>query len=351
MNAEASARACDFRSDTVTRPTPEMRRAMAAADVGDDVYGEDPTVRRLEERTAEILGREAALFVPTGTMGNQIGVRLLAPPASEAIVESRAHVFNAEMAAMSALSGVLPRPVSTPDGILTPERIDPWISVDNSLRPRTSLLCLENTANFWGGKVLPIAAQARLVELARRRGLSVHLDGSRIWNAAVAAGATERALAEGADCVNVCFSKGLGAPVGSAVAGSAALVSEARRVRKLFGGGMRQAGILAAAALVSLDARGRLAEDHALARHLHDGLAEIGLALPYGCETNIVIFVAPPGESAARWAADFRDRGVLCGAYPGEEIRMVTHRDVGAGDVARALSAAREIAAGAAPGP
>jgi threonine aldolase len=336
----------DFRSDTVTRPTAEMRRAMAAAEVGDDVYGEDPTVRRLEERTAELLGREAALFVPTGTMGNQIGIRLLAPPASEAIVEARAHVFNAEMAAMSALSGVLPRPVSTPDGILTPGRIEPWIFTDQALRPRTSLLCLENTANFWGGKVLPPGAQARLVEVARRRGLAVHLDGSRIWNAAVAAGVSERALAEGTDMVNVCFSKGLGAPIGSAVAGSADLIREARRVRKLFGGGMRQTGVLAAAALVALDTRERLAEDHRLARRLFDGLAEIGaLALPYGCETNIVIFIVPPGDSAARWAAAFRERGVLCGAYPGEEVRMVAHRDVGAADVVRAISAAREIAA------
>jgi len=318
---------------------------MAEAEVGDDVYGEDPTVVRLEEATAEILGREAAMFVPTGTMGNQIGVRLLAPPASEAIVEARAHVFNAEMAGMSALSGVLPRPISTPDGVLTPERIEPWISTDNPLRPRTSLLCLENTANFWGGKVLPPAAQERLIELARRRKLSVHLDGSRIWNAAAATGRPERVLAVGADSVNVCFSKGLGAPVGSALAGSADFVREARRVRKLFGGGMRQAGVLAAAALVSLRARDRLEEDHALARRLAAGLAEIGsLALPYGCETNIVIFVVPPGESAARWAAALRERGVLCGAYPGEEIRMVTHRDVGPADVTRALSAVREVA-------
>jgi threonine aldolase len=337
----------DFRSDTVTRPTPEMRRAMAEAEVGDDVYGEDPTVARLEEATAELLGREAAMFVPTGTMGNQIAVRLLAPSASEAIVEARAHVFNAEMAGMSALSGVLPRPISTPDGILTPERVEPWVSTDNPLRPRTSLLWLENTANFWGGKVLSPAAQERLVELARRRKLKVHLDGSRIWNASAATGLSEQALAAGADSVNVCFSKGLGAPVGSALAGSAEFVREARRVRKLFGGGMRQSGVLAAAALVSLSTRPRLGEDHALARRLADGLAEIeGLALPYGCETNIVIFVAPSGESAARWATALRERGVLCGAYPGEEIRMVTHRDVGPADVERALSAAREVAAG-----
>jgi len=324
---------------------------MAAADVGDDVYGEDPTVRRLEERTAEILGREAALFVPTGSMGNQICVRILAPSGSEAIVESRAHVFNAEMAAMSALSGVLPRPVATPDGILTPERVEPWVVTDHPLRPRTSLLCLENTANFWGGKVIPRRAQRRVVDLARARGIAVHLDGSRIWNAAVATSLSEKELAEGADSVNVCFSKGLGAPVGSAVAGNADFIAEARRVRKLFGGGMRQAGVLAAAALVALEERGRLAEDHALARRLADGLARIpGLALPYGCDTNIVIFVVPEGASAADWARRFRDRGVLCAAYPGEEIRMVTHRDVGPSDVERALNAAGELAIAGASG-
>ena len=335
----------DFRSDTVTQPTDAMRRAMAEADVGDDVYGEDPTVRALEERTAELLGHEAALFVPTGSMGNQIAVRVLGAPATEAIVEGRAHIFNAEMGAMAALSGLLPRPIATPDGILTPARVAPWIQTDNPLRPRTSVLCLENTANFWGGRILPAGIQRELVALSRARGVRVHLDGSRIWNAAAATGTAERDLAEGADAVNVCFSKGLGAPVGSAIAGSAAFVAEARRARKLFGGGMRQAGVVAAAALVALDSRSRLGEDHALARRLADGLAALpGLTLPYGCDTNIVIFVVPAGASAAAWVARFRERGVLCAAYPGEEIRMVTHRDVGLADVDRALAAARAIA-------
>jgi threonine aldolase len=335
----------DFRSDTVTRPTPEMRRAMAEAEVGDDVYGEDPTVRRLEERIAEILGREASLFVPTGSMGNQICVRVLAAPATEALVESRAHVFNAEMAAIAALSGILPRPITTPDGILTPKLVEPWIQTENPLRPKTSLLCLENTENFWGGKVFPAEAQRDLVALARRRGIAVHLDGSRIWNAAVATSATERELAEGADSINVCFSKGLGAPVGSAVAGTKAFIEEARRARKLFGGGMRQVGVIAAAALVSLEARDRLRDDHALSRKLANGLSEIpDVSLPYGCDTNIVIFVVPKGHSAADWATKFKQQGVLCSAYPGEEIRMVTHRDVGREDVDRALRVARSIA-------
>jgi len=340
-------RISDFRSDTVTRPTPEMRRAMAAADVGDDVYGEDPTVRRLEERVAALLGKEAALFVPTGSMGNQICLRVLAGPGTEILVESRAHVYNAEMGAMSALSGLLPRPIATPDGVLTPEAIEPWIQTSNPLRPRTSLLCLENTANFWGGKVLPTEAQRGAVESAARQGIPVHLDGSRLWNASVATSVSESDLARGADSVNVCFSKGLGAPVGSAIAGSAAFVVEARRARKLFGGGMRQAGVLAAAALVALESRTRLAEDHALAQTLRDGLGNIpGLGLPYGCDTNIVIFTPPPGASAAAWAESLRRRGVLCGAYPGEELRMVTHRDVGPEDVSLAIDALRQVARG-----
>jgi len=337
----------DFRSDTVTRPTAEMRRAMAEAEVGDDVYGEDPTVRRLEERTAELLGRGAALFVPTGSMGNQLSLRVQAAPGSEVIVESRAHVFNAEMGAMAALSGLLPRPIAAADGILTPEAVEPWIQTDAPLRPRTALLSLENTINFWGGRVVPLDAQKRLAALCRRRGIGLHLDGSRIWNAAAATGIPERELAEGADSVNVCFSKGLGAPVGSAIAGSPALVAEARRARKLFGGGMRQAGVLAAAALVALDSRDRLGEDHALARRLADGLAGLpGVSLPYGCETNIVIFVASGGRGAAGWVERFRESGVLCSAYPGEEVRMVTHRDVSRADVDRALAAAERIARG-----
>ncbi|HET7451900.1 MAG TPA: beta-eliminating lyase-related protein, partial [Thermoanaerobaculia bacterium] len=211
----------------------------------------------------------------------------------------------------------------------------------------TAAVALENTINFWGGRVVPLEAQRSIAATCRRRGVALHLDGSRIWNAAVAAGATERELADGADSVNVCFSKGLGAPVGSAIAGSRAFVAEARRARKLFGGGMRQAGVLAAAALVALDGRDRLSDDHALARRLAQGLAAIpGVSLPYGCDTNIVIIVVPAGARAADWVAAFRERGVLCAAYPGEEIRLVTHRDVGSKDVDRALAAAEAIARG-----
>ncbi|MGH9443900.1 MAG: GntG family PLP-dependent aldolase [Thermoanaerobaculia bacterium] len=315
---------------------------MASADVGDDVYGEDPTVRKLEEATAELLGREAALFVPTGSMGNQICARLLASSGTEVIVESRAHIYNAEMAALAALSGLLPRPIPTPDGILTPALVGPAIQ-DSSLRPRTSLICLENTGNFWGGKLLPRQAQAALVALARLRGPAVHLDGSRIWNAAAAFGIPEKDVAEGADTVNVCFSKGLGAPVGSAIAGSRGFIEEGRRARKLFGGGMRQAGVLAAAALVSLENRERIAEDHRHARKLAEGLATIpGVELPYGVDTNIVIFRVL--GLASSWIARFRERGVLAGpALAPNEVRMVTHLDVSAGQIDQAVEAAREF--------
>ena len=332
----------DLRSDTVTKPSARMREAMANADVGDDVYGEDPAVRRLEEATAALLGREAALFVPTGSMGNQICARLLAAPATEVIVEGRAHIYNAEMAAMAALSGLLPRPIPTPDGILTRELVEPLIQ-DSPLRPRTSLLCLENTQNFWGGKALPRAAQDSLVALARERKLGVHLDGSRIWNAAAALGISEKDLAAGVDSVNVCFSKGLGAPVGSAIAGTGAFVAEARRVRKLFGGGMRQAGVLAAAALVALENRARIADDHRNARRLADGLASIpGVTLPYGVETNIVIFRV--AGLASDWIDRFRASGVLVGpALAPNEVRMVTHLDVSAADIDRAVEAARGL--------
>jgi threonine aldolase len=325
-----------------------MRAAMARAEVGDDVYAEDPTVRRLEERTAEILGYEAGLFVPTGSMGNQICARLLAPAGTEVILESRAHIFNAEMAAMSALSGLMPRPIATADGILTPESVSAAIQPHVSYRPRTGLVWLENTENFWGGKVLPRPAVQRLLDLAERRGLPAHLDGSRIWNASVASGMEPSRVAAGFRTVNVCFSKGLGAPVGSAVVSDRARIAEARRLRKLFGGGMRQAGILAAAALIALENIGRLGEDHTRARSLAAGLAEIpGLRIdPASVETNIVILEIAPPRTAPAVVAALEKEGVLCGALSAASIRMVTHLDVGDAEIERAIGAARRILGG-----
>ncbi len=284
----------DFRSDTVTKPTAKMRRAMAEAEVGDDVYGEDPTIRRLEERTAEVLGKEAALFVPTGSMGNQISLRVHARSGTEVILEGRSHIFHYEMAGMAALSGLLPRPVDAPRGRMTAEQVAEWIRPASVYYlPRTSVLALENTHNFAGGAVVPRSVIDPLLALAAENGLATHLDGARLWNAAAALGVSAASLAAGFDSVMTCFSKGLRAPVGSAVAGSKAFVAEARRVRKLFGGGMRQAGVIAAAALVALeDERARLPEDHARAKKLAEGLADIRVSTLdlMAVETNIVFF-------------------------------------------------------------
>jgi threonine aldolase len=339
----------DFRSDTVTKPTAKMRRAMADAEVGDDVYGEDPTIRRLEERTAEVLGKEAALFVPTGSMGNQLSLRVHARSGTEVILEGRSHIFHYEMAGMAALSGLLPRPVDAPRGRMTKEQVAAWIRPESVYYlPRTSVLALENTHNFAGGAVVPRSVIDPLLALAVEKGLATHLDGARLWNAAAALGVSEASLAAGFDSVMACFSKGLRAPVGSAVAGSKAFVAEARRVRKLFGGGMRQAGVIAAAALVALeDERARLPEDHARAKKLAEGLAGIpGIRVsPSDVETNIIIFFlegkwAPASDVVARLGA----LGVLAGAAGANSIRMVTHADVGDADVTRAVKAFEEIA-------
>ncbi len=341
----------DFRSDTVTRPTPAMRRAMAEAEVGDDVYGEDPTVRRLEERTAEVLGLEAALFVPTGSMGNQISLRVHAPAGSEVIVEAKSHVFHYEMGAMAALSGLLPRPVAGERGRMPVAEVEAWIRPESTYYlPRTALIAVENTHNFAGGTVLPRPAIDETLALARRRGLKVHMDGARLWNAAAALGVPEAELARGLDSVMVCFSKGLRAPVGSAVAGSRAFVEEARRVRKLFGGGMRQVGVIAAAALVALESeRSRLPEDHARARRLAGLLAEVpGVSAdPSAVETNILMVTLDEAVwgGAAVALARLARRGVLAGSAGERALRLVTHADVGDPDVERAAQAFRDAAA------
>ena len=346
----STAAASDFRSDTVTKPTPAMRRAMAEAEVGDDVYGEDPTIARLEARTAELLGLEAALFVPTGSMGNQVSLRVHARSGTEVIVEARSHVFHYEMAGMASLSGLLPRPVFGPGGRMPVAEVEAWVRPESVYYlPRTSIVCLENTHNFAGGTVLPRPAIEEVLAVARRKGLAVHVDGARLWNAAAALGVTEASLVAGVDSVMVCFSKGLRAPVGSAVAGSKAFVAEARRVRKLFGGGMRQAGVLAAAALVALDEeRGRLGEDHARLARLARGLAAVrGVSLDPGAfPTNILIADLDPRvfRTASEALARLRERGVLAGAAGECSIRLVTHADVGDTDVDRALAAFGEVA-------
>ena len=341
----------DFRSDTVTKPTPRMRKAMAEAEVGDDVYGEDPTVRRLEERTAEVLAKEAALFVPTGSMGNQLSLRVHGRSGTEVILEGKSHIFHYEMAGMAALSGLLPRPVDAPRGRMTKEQVAAWIRPESVYYlPRTSALALENTHNLAGGAIVPRSVIDPLLALAVEKGLATHLDGARLWNAAAALGVSEASLAAGFNSVMVCFSKGLRAPVGSAVAGSKAFIAEARRVRKLFGGGMRQAGVIAAAALVALEEeRTRLPEDHARATKLAAGLAGIrGVSIDVAAvDTNIVIFsLEGKWGEAAEVVASLAQRGVLAGAVGLRSVRLVTHADVNDIDVARALRAFEEIAAG-----
>jgi threonine aldolase len=319
-----------------------MRRAMAEADVGDDVFEEDPTVRRLEDSVAELLGFPAALFTPSGTMANQIALRILAPPATEVLMEERSHPFHFEMAGMAALSGLLPRPLPSDAGILRPEAVLAAVQPDVSYKPRSSLLVVENTHNLWGGKVYRRSQIDPLLAAARSTRLAVHLDGARIWNAAVAAKESERELARGFDSVTVTFSKGLGAPVGSAVAGSEAFAKEARRVRKLFGGGMRQVGVLAAPAILSLGNRARLAEDHARAKRLARGIAGLpGVEIDDSAvETNIVLFDV---RDAPSFIGQLKEHGVLAAGVSGTTVRLVTHLDVGDADIERAIDAIRKV--------
>jgi threonine aldolase len=329
----------DLRSDTVTKPTPAMRAAMAAADVGDDVYGEDPTVRRLEERAAEVLGMEAALFVPSGTMGNAIAIRVLTRRGDEALVERRSHVVRYELSGMSVLSGVLPRMVDAPGGHLLPQDVRAAVSPRAYYKSDVSLVVLENTHNLGGGTVQRREDVAAVVAAAREAGFRVHLDGARLWNASVALGVAPRELVAGADTVMACLSKGLCAPVGSLVAASRERIEEARRARKLLGGGMRQAGVLAAAGLVALDTMvERLADDHANARLLGEALAGCGGVEVAPVETNIVV-ARLAGRTAPEAVAALRERGVLAIAMDAATLRLVTHHDVSAADCRRAAEA------------
>jgi threonine aldolase len=339
----------DLRSDTVTKPTPAMRRAMAEADVGDDVYGEDPTVNRLQERAAEIFEKEAAIFVPTGSMGNQTAVKIHTRPGQEVVIEERGHIFNFEMATMSAFSGVLARPVKSNDGsgILTWDEIASGLHTNSAyyVAP-TGLIALENSHNLAGGSVLTRDRTEDICARAHEKSLPVHLDGARIFNAAVALNDTVANLARPADSVMFCLSKGLGAPVGSMLLGSRAFIDEARVVRKTLGGGMRQAGVLAAAGLVALEeSLPKLPEDHANAKLLAEGLAGLpGIKIdPEKVVTNIVIFdVAETGRAADAICAQLRQRGVLASGF-GSSIRMVTHYDVSRAGIETALRELRAI--------
>jgi threonine aldolase len=323
---------------------------MSTAEVGDDVYGEDPTVNSLEERAAELMNREAAVFVPSGTMGNQIAVHLHTRPGTEVVGEAECHIFNFEMGAMSLLSGAFPRPVETIDGVLAPDQVESAIQPPAGYRTPTSMLALEHSHNLAGGRITPLERMRELIAVAKRHGLPVHLDGARIFNSAAAMGVSAAVIADGCDTVMFCLSKGLGAPIGSLLVGDADGVAEARRIRKTFGGGMRQVGVLAAAGLVAFDEIiPRLDEDNRRAHDLGLRLAEIpGIDLdPATVETNIVCFgfdeTAPVG--AAELASSLADEGVLVHALGHDFVRMVTHYHISDDDVIRAGDAVAKLMA------
>ncbi len=337
----------DLRSDTVTTPTEEMRRAMASAEVGDDVYGEDPTVNRLQDRAAEVFQKEAALFMPSGTMGNQVAVKLHTKPGQEVVVEERGHIYNYEMATMAVFSGCLARPVRGHDGHLTWPQIEAVLSPSVYYRARTGLITLENTHNMAGGTVLARAEMSEIVTQAHLRGLPVHLDGARIFNAATALQTSVAELTADFDSVMFCFSKGLSAPVGSMLLGTKEFIREAWRVRKMLGGGMRQVGILAAAALIALEKMPcRLDEDHKNARRLARVLAEIPVFSidPVKVETNILV-VDLKGWTSSELLQRLKERGVLAGSTGPRQVRFVTHKDVSTADIDKAVAVIREVCA------
>ena len=337
----------DLRSDTVTKPTPGMLAAMAAAAVGDDVYGEDPTVNELERRTADLFGKDAGLFVPSGTMSNQIAVRVHCRPQDEILLESTGHIYLWEAGGPAALSGVTCHPIPAPRGILDVALLEGKIQPDDPHSVRTRLVCVENTHNRGGGTVYPIDTVKAVSAWARSNGLAMHLDGARVWNAIVASGVPARVWGESFDTVSVCFSKGLGAPVGSALLGPRDLIKQARRVRKLFGGGMRQAGFLAAACLYALDHHvERLAEDHANARLIAAAVRDVpGLELvPPEVETNLVWFEASPSQGTAKDVAGrLREKGVLVSALGDRVLRAVTHLDASRRQCEQAAEAIRSL--------
>jgi threonine aldolase len=353
-----TAKLLDFRSDTVTRPTPAMRQAMAEAPVGDDVFDEDPSIHELQAKIAGLLGKEAALFVPSGSMSNQIGVRLHCGPGDEMICDAGCHIYNYEQGAYAQLSGVATRTVEGPGGVMRLEQLTGLVRPDNEHLVRTRLVCLENTHNRGAGRIQPYEVVESICDWGHSHGLATHLDGARLFNAVVASGIDARRWAQHFDTVSVCFSKGLGAPVGSALVGSKRLMQTARRHRKLFGGGMRQAGILAAAAVHALDHHvARLADDHANAQRLAASVGAIpGLEVVGDkVDTNIVIFrVEPALGTAAQFCDALVDQGLLMLAIGPQQVRAVTHLDVDEADALRAgeilAEAAEQARAGGASG-
>lgn len=330
----------DLRSDTITKPTPAMREAMARAEVGDDVFAEDPTVNELQETVAKLLGKPAALFVSSGVMSNQLAIKTQTLPGDEVIVERDSHIFNYETVAPSILSSVQLHTLSGHRGILKAEQLAPAVRPSAYYMPRTSLICLENTHNRAGGTVYPLDEIKRVREFARALGVKVHLDGARLWNASVATGIAPKDYAQQFDTVSVCFSKGLGAPVGSALAGPEDLIQKARRFRKILGGGMRQAGIIAAGALFALRHHvERLKDDHVKAKAFAERVAQnpvLAVDLE-SVQTNIVVIdIARTGKSTGEVLDELRLKGVLLTEANFTSIRAVTHLDVSADQVAAA---------------
>lgn len=335
----------DLRSDTVTLPTAEMRRAVFEAEVGDDVYGEDPTVNKLQELAAEMVGKEDAMLVPSGTMGNQIAVLTHCRPGTEVIMEADSHIYYYEAAAASVFAGVQPRPLPGKRGSMAAELVEWAIREDDIHLPPTSLICLENTHNRAGGTVVPLKDMQAVYEVACRHNLPVHLDGARIFNASVASGVPAHEFTACTTSVQFCLSKGLGAPVGSIIAGPRSFIAEARRWRKRLGGGMRQAGIFAAAGIVALETMvERLADDHANARLLADGLAALkGIDFnPEDIDTNIVI-VRPTSMSIKALGDELEKRGILTVVIEPDRVRFTTNKDVSRDDIEKTIAAVKDV--------
>ncbi|HYW07786.1 MAG TPA: GntG family PLP-dependent aldolase [Longimicrobium sp.] len=338
----------DLRSDTVTRPSPEMRRAIAEAEVGDAVLGDDPTAAELERYGAELLGKEAALFFPSGIMANQTALLAVAAPGTEAVIDAGGHILNWEEAAASAWGGIQLRSVVTPDGLLTPEAVAEAIRPRNPYLPQTSVVCLENTHNSAGGKVLPLEQMRAVAEVARERGVAVHLDGARLPNASAASGVPMADFAAEAGTVMVALSKGLGAPVGSLLAGSAEAMERAWRIRRRMGGGMRQAGILAAAGLYALHNNfPLLAEDHRRARELAAAVRELpGLASPIPDSNIVMVELTDPALEPVALLAALEERGVRLTQFGARRLRAVTHMDATDAGIRRAIEGFRQVVEG-----
>ncbi len=337
----------DLRSDTLTRPDEGMRQAMATAEVGDDVFGEDPTVNALQEKMAKLTGKEAALFVCSGTMANQVSINAHTQPGDEVILEERAHIFNYEAGAPALLSGVQVRPIPGKYGVLDVEEVEEAIRPPDHHFPRTCLIALENTHNRWGGTIYPLDEVKKMRKMAKKHNLKMHLDGARLWNACIATGHSLKDYAQHFDSVSLCFSKGLGAPVGSIIVGDKEFIDRAHYYRKAYGGGMRQAGILAAAALYAVENNWqRLADDHRRARILAEAINEMpGFVVNLQTvQTNIVIIdTSLSGHPAPELMEKLKDKGVRVIAFAPTRMRAVTHLHISDNDIDQAIEAFKAV--------